>query len=182
MLLIEFKIHQAAGNSLSLQELRTTTMWLYQDNRDSGWGWNRLLPEHRRVTSTPTSVATKPFHTILNLDPIVNRQRILKTKYPRYSRYVRAYVHAVPKHTEYISLGILKYKSQDRWDPEAKAKTSSIYYGLWIRSRGSVSCIYRDTWKENYNYKIIKVKGIEAGGLRIFQDHVPVTSHETRAL
>jgi hypothetical protein len=42
--------------------------------------------------------------------------------------------------------------------------------------------IYRDTWKENSNYKIIKVKGIEAGGLRIFQDHVPATSHETRPL
>lgn len=91
-------------------------------------------------------------------------------------------MRAVPKHTECISLGILKYKSQDRCDPDAKAKASSMYYRLRIRSRGSVSSIYRDTWKEKSNYTIIKVKGNETGGLRIFQDHVPATSHETRAL
>jgi hypothetical protein len=76
--------------------------------------------------------------------------------------------------------------------PNIKVKTAviqmpwprrpSIYYRLSIRSRGAVSCIYRDTWKEKSNYTIIKVKGIEEGGLRISQDHVPATSHETRAL
>lgn len=128
MPLIEFKRHRAADSSLCLQELRTSTMRVYQDNRDCSRGRKRQLPENRRVTATPTSDATEPFHTILNHDPVVNRTRTLKNKISSWQQ-VRTYVRTVPKHTEYISLVILKCKSQDRCDPDAKAKTSS--YLLW---------------------------------------------------